>query len=368
MSPAAKANAPLLRVQNLVKHFTVRRGLLGRRVGAVKAVDDISFDLAAGETLAIVGESGCGKSTAGRLVLRLIEPTSGAVEFEGENIFALSDSEMRARRRHMQIVFQDPYASLNPRMTVGEMLAEPVRLHGFARGAAVRERVAELLQLVGLNPRHAQRFPHEFSGGQRQRIGIARALACNPKLIVGDEPVSALDVSIQAQIVNLLRDLQQRFQLGFILISHGLGVVKHVADRIAVMYLGKIVEIADKPSLFAEPRHPYTQALLAAIPWPDPTIKRRRVILEGDVPSPLNPPSGCRFHTRCPYAQDRCRSEEPALIADAGGRATACHFWPQIAPSRTGAVLPAPPDARLERLQAYFTDRRAEGSRTPAVH
>ncbi|MBL8836098.1 MAG: dipeptide ABC transporter ATP-binding protein [Alphaproteobacteria bacterium] len=359
--------APLLRVDGLVKHFPVRRGLLGRTVGAIKAVDGIAFDLAAGETLAIVGESGCGKSTAGRLVLRLIEPTEGTVEFEGENIFALSDAEMRARRRHMQIIFQDPYASLNPRMTVGEMLGEPLRLHGIARGAEARDRVGELLQLVGLSPRHAQRFPHEFSGGQRQRIGIARALACNPRLIVGDEPVSALDVSIQAQIVNLLKDLQQRFKLGFILISHGLGVVRHVADRVAVMYLGKIVEIAEKHALFASPRHPYTQALLQAIPWPDPTLKRQRAILEGDVPSPLNPPAGCRFHTRCPYAQERCRREEPPLAGD-GAHAIACHFWRDIAPPQ----LPVPSHgdasrARLDRLQAHFGAPRPSPSPAEAT-
>jgi oligopeptide/dipeptide ABC transporter ATP-binding protein len=347
----------LLRAEKLVKHFQVKSAFFGRGRGAVKAVDDLSFTVAPGETLALVGESGCGKSTTGRLLLRLIEASSGAVYFQGQNIFTLAGNEMRRLRRAMQIIFQDPYASLNPRMTVGEMLAEPLALHGLAAGADRTARVEELLGLVGLAPHHFRRYPHEFSGGQRQRIGIARALAVEPSLIVCDEPVSALDVSIQAQVVNLLRDLQRRFRLSYVFIAHDLTVVKHIADRIAVMYLGKIVELADKRSLFARPRHPYTQALFSAIPLPEPTLKRQRVILQGDVPSPLDPPSGCRFHTRCLHARERCRTEEPVLEEDGtDAHGTACHFWREIEVPE--AALPPASQLRsnpnLAKLQEFF--------------
>ena len=346
----------LLRAERLVKHFRAGNGWL-RGSGVVHAVDDVSFDLAAGETLALVGESGCGKSTTGRLVLRLMEPTDGRVLFDGRDLLVLGERDMRAARRSMQIIFQDPYASLNPRMTVAQMLDEPLMLHGFAPGRR-RERIAEVLGLVGLAPQHAQRYPHEFSGGQRQRIGIARAIVVEPKLIVCDEPVSALDVSIQAQVVNLLDNLQQRLGLAYIFIAHDLAVVKHIADRVAVMYLGKIVELAAKDELFARPRHPYTQALLSAIPVPEPRLRRARLVLQGDVPSPIDPPSGCRFRTRCPYARDLCASTVPPL-ADEDGRATACHFWKEIAAA--GATVPdfaaVPPNPRLERLQAAFAAR-----------
>jgi oligopeptide/dipeptide ABC transporter ATP-binding protein len=330
------APVTLLQAEDLVKHF--------RRV---RAVDGISFEMAAGETLALVGESGCGKSTAGRLVLRLLEPTAGRVLFEGEDLALLGEKALRARRRSMQIIFQDPYGSLNPRMTVGQMLEEPLVLHGLHQGKT-RERVEEILNLVGLASEHVSRYPHEFSGGQRQRIGIARALAVEPKLIVCDEAVSALDVSIQAQVINLLQDLQRRLGLAYLFIAHDLAVVRHIAARVAVMYLGKIVELAGKRELFGRPRHPYTQALLSAIPVPEPGLARARLLLQGDVPSPIDPPSGCRFRTRCPYAQAKCAAQEP-MLQDG----VACHFWKEIPPPASNAAL-IPVNERLTRLQAAF--------------
>jgi oligopeptide/dipeptide ABC transporter ATP-binding protein len=319
-------DAPLLEVENLKKHYPVRKGLFSRTVGQVYAVDGISFTIAHGETLGLVGESGCGKSTAGKAILKLIEPTAGTIRIKGEAIEKLSKAEMRPYRREMQVVFQDPYSSLNPRLSVGEIVAEPLANYGIATGSELKDRVATIFGKVGLRPDAMRRYPHEFSGGQRQRIGIARALALNPSLIICDEPVSALDVSVQAQVINLLMDLQKEFRLSYLFVAHDLAVVEHISHRIAVMYLGKIVELAEKRDLFADPLHPYTEALLSAVPLPDPEAKRNRIILKGDVPSPINPPSGCRFHTRCPYAVERCRVEEPQFRELKPGHFAACHL------------------------------------------
>lgn len=319
-----RAGEPLLRVENLVKHFPVTRGVLGQVVGQVRAVDGISFTLARGETLGLVGESGSGKTTAGRSILRLIEPTSGQVFFDGSDVLAANPKQLRGLRRQMQIIFQDPYGSLNPRMRVVDLVGEAIERHGLLRGAAVEERVADLMKRVGLSPAWLHRYPHEFSGGQRQRIGVARALALEPKLIVCDEPVSALDVSIQAQVVNLLKGLGRDLGLSYLFIAHDLSVVRHISHRVAVMYLGEIVELAETRRLFAAPAHPYTRALLSAIPVPDPTRERARTVLTGDIPSPLNPPNGCRFHTRCPAVFERCRSEAPEFFAVEPGHRVRC--------------------------------------------
>lgn len=316
----------VLNVEGLVKHYPIRGGLFGRAHAQVRAVDGVSFSIAPGETLGLVGESGCGKSTVGKAVLRLVEPSAGRVTLEGEDITTLGRQAMIAKRQRMQVIFQDPYSSLNPRMSAGEIVQEPLINFGIGTRAEQDERVASLFARVGLRPDQRRNYPHEFSGGQRQRLGIARALALGPSIIIGDEPVSALDVSVQAQVINLMMDLQEEFQLSYLFVAHDLGVVEHISHRVAVMYLGKIVEVASRRALFEAPRHPYTEALLAAVPVSHPRQRRSRVVLKGDVPSPINPPPGCRFHTRCPIAIARCREAEPPLVEDATGHAVACHL------------------------------------------
>jgi oligopeptide/dipeptide ABC transporter ATP-binding protein len=336
---------PLLSVRDVKTHFPVRGGALGRVTGTVKAVDGVTFDVARGETLGLVGESGCGKSTLGRTILRLIDPTAGSIRFAGKELVGLSQRALRPMRKQMQLIFQDPYASLNPRMTVGEIIGEPFVIHQLASGKAREEKIAALLDKMGLPRDAARRYPHEFSGGQRQRIGIARALAVNPDLVVADEPISALDVSIQAQIVNLLVDLQRELGLTYLFVAHDLRIVEYISTRVAVMYLGKIVELASAKELYKNPRHPYTQALLSAVPIPDPSRKRERIILQGDVPSPINPPKGCAFNPRCPYAFDRCRVETPPLYQLGAGHVSACFLQEKDAtgilkPDGTSAPVP----------------------------
>jgi oligopeptide transport system ATP-binding protein len=328
-TPPVQANGDdLLVVRNLKKYFPIKRGVFQRTVGYVQAVDGVSFTVKRGETLGLVGESGCGKSTTGKAILQLDRPTAGEVYIDGEDLVKLKGEKLRQMRRRMQIIFQDPYASLNPRMTVGAIIAEPLEVHSEVKGKEKEARVKELLRLVGMNPSFMTRFPHEFSGGQRQRIGIARALALNPSFVVCDEPIAALDVSIQAQVVNLLKDLQKKFNLTYLFIAHDLSMVRHISDRVAVMYLGRIVEIADWKTIYDDPKHPYTQALLSAIPIPDPVIEaqRKRIILEGDVPSAANPPKGCRFNTRCPIRQEKCYQDDPELREIVPGHWAACHF------------------------------------------
>jgi oligopeptide transport system ATP-binding protein len=317
---------PLLSVQNLKKYFPIHQGVFSSVAAYVKAVDDVSFNINKGETFGLVGESGCGKTTAGRAILRLIEPDAGTIRFDGIDLMSLGKQDLRRKRRDMQLIFQDPYASLNPRMTIRSIVGEPFAIHDIASGSEREDRVADLMKTVGLQPNILNRYPHEFSGGQRQRIGIARALVLKPKLIVADEPVSALDVSIQAQIINLLADLQEQFGLTYLFISHAIPVIEHISTRIGVMYLGKLVEVGTSEQICTAPQHPYTQALLKAVPIPDPAAKKQRVILSGDVPTPIDPPPGCRFHTRCPIAVDRCKVEEPPLRQIADGRVAACHL------------------------------------------
>jgi oligopeptide transport system ATP-binding protein len=317
----------LLSVKDIKMHFPIKGGLLGRTQGHVKAVDGVSFDILKGETLGLVGESGCGKSTTGRVLLRLLEATNGSVTFDGKDIYQLNEDQLRTARREMQLIFQDPFSSLNPRLSVGETLDRVLKIHGLGNKQEREDRIKEILELVGLNSFHMRRYPHEFSGGQRQRIGIARALVLNPKLIVLDEPVSALDVSIQSQVVNLLEDLQEKLGLTYLFVSHGLNIVRHISDRVGVMYLGKMVELADSDTLFESPKHPYTQALISANPIANPRLRDKpKIILQGDVPSPINPPSGCYFHTRCPYAQPKCREEAPAFVQTKNNQYVACHY------------------------------------------
>lgn len=337
-SPASVAADTLVDVRNLKMYFPVRRGLLiERTVGHVHAVDDISFQVKRGETLGLVGESGCGKSTTGRAIVRLYDPTAGEVYFKGVDLTRLNGKQLRHARREMQMIFQDPFASLDPRMTVGGIISEPLEIHNLATRKEREEKVREMLRIVGLNPYFANRYPHEFSGGQRQRIGVARALVLEPEFIVCDEPISALDVSIQAQLINLLEDLQEQYNLTYLFIAHDLAVVRHISDRVAVMYLGKLVEVADRNELYELPLHPYTRSLLSAVPVPDPVIEKRRsrIILHGDVPSPVNPPSGCRFHTRCPFARADCSESEPPLDEVRPGHWVACFYWKEIAERTT---------------------------------
>jgi oligopeptide transport system ATP-binding protein len=364
--PARGTAEALVEIEHLKMYFPVRKGILQRRVGWVRAVDDVSFEVMRGETLGLVGESGCGKSTAGRAILQLYKPTGGEVRFEGKELTRLDTGQLRRLRRNMQIVFQDPYASLNSRLTVGSIVAEPLEIHHVGNAKQRRERVSELLELVGLDRTMASRFPHEFSGGQRQRIGIARAIALNPQFIVCDEPISALDVSIQAQVVNLLQELQERLNLTYLFIAHDLSVVRHISDRVAVMYLGKIVEITTQKLLYDRPLHPYTMALLSAVPIPDPTVERqrRRMILTGDVPSPLNPPSGCRFHTRCPFAQEICRATEPPLTEVESGHRVACHFWSEIHAAGGARSLPVLAQTGAAVVASPFLDEDAGEGQT----
>ena len=352
----------VLAVDGLAKHFVAKRSPLGKPLATVKAVDGVSFVLRPGETLALVGESGCGKSTVGRLVMRLIEPTAGHIVLDGADVTGLSEGRLRSFRRQVQLIFQDPFASLNPRMTIGQILAEPLMLHGIVPAGDRPRRVAELLEMVGLQPFQAGRYPHEFSGGQRQRIVIARALAVEPKVVICDEPVSALDVSIRAQILNLLKELQGRLGLAYVFISHDLSVVKHIADRIAVMYLGRIVETGPAEAIFTDPRHPYTRALLSAIPVASPQARRERRLLEGDVPNPIDPPPGCHLHPRCPYAGELSRTQRPPLDDDGHGHATACHFWPTLPHEPDLLPTESIADPRLERLFGAFAGPAGAGS------